>query len=400
MKILHINTKDTGGAANACMRIHKYLLNKGIDSKVLVLRKTKNIPEVYQYSYWDFPKSRIDTLKRTIKLAIYERHLRNQRARMTVPVEILSYPTTIYDITEHPFYKEADIIQLNWVSGFLDEPSFFKKNTKPVIWRMADLYICGGGNHYEKEFPFNAYQDILNKNYIIRKASLEGKKINLVAISNWTKQKALDCELLKGQPITIIQNGIDTNIFKQYNKKLVREALGLPLDKKIILFGADVLSVPRKGMHLLLESINSLTENRNILFCAFGNTYVPLKENILPLGPISDEILLAMIYSAADLFIMPSIEETFGQVILESLACGTPIVSFPTGGALDTIKDNFNGFLAKDFTSKDLTAAIEKALSFSFNRDEIRNDIIKNFNVVDKADLFIDLYTSILNHKS
>ncbi len=396
MKILHINTYDTGGAANACLRIHKGLLDKGVDSKVLVLYKSKEFSEVYEFNYWENTKNR---LQRFLKRRKYNRYkekmdqLNNFKEKY--PVEIFSCPKTIFDITEHPLYKEADIIQLNWVAGFLDEPVFFQKNTKPVIWRMPDLYACGGGYHYEKGFPFEIYQELLQQNYGIRKKCLKRKTINYVAISNWVKQKAEESKVLKGQPVTVIHNGIDLDIFKPYDKKSARKELNIPQDAKIILMGAQSLSTPRKGTSLLLEAINKITDN-NILFYGFGSNE-NIDKRINPLGFIKDEELLAKIYSAADLFVMSSIEEAFGQVFIESLACGTPVVSFPNGGGIDIIKNGFNGFLAEDFTSDSLAEAINKALDTTFDKDAIRKDIIERFNIEDKADQYIQLYKDILS---
>ncbi|MBK5721755.1 glycosyltransferase [Dysgonomonas sp. Marseille-P4677] len=395
MKILHVNTYDTGGAAGACMRIHQSLLSKGIDSKVLVLYKTKEIPNVYSFNYYNDSQNKIIYY---IKRRIFEK-FRKQTENFSKlndlpPVEIFTNPVTIYDITSHPLYKEADLIQLNWVSGFLDEPSFFKKNKKPVIWRMPDLYACGGGYHYEKGFPFNAYHKYLKRNFIIRKKSIANKNITFVAISEWVKQKALESELIKEYPLRVISNGIDTNIFKQYDKLKVRKKFGIPLDKKIILIGAASFFNIRKGMHLLIESINEL-QSQDTLFYSFG--HIADHPNINSLEHITDEVLLSQIYSAADIFIMSSIEEAFGQVFIEALSCGTPVVSFPNGGALDIIKDGFNGILAKDFTSKSLTDAIIKTFSIIFDNKAIRDDIILRFNAPDKADQYIQLYKDILN---
>ncbi len=395
MKILHINTYDTGGAANACLRIHKALLDKGIDSKVLVLYKSKKIPEVYEFNYWENTKNRLQRYFKRQKYNRYKEKMGQLNSfKEKYPVEIFSCSKTIFDITKHPLYKEADIIQLNWVAGFIDEPSFFQKNTKPVIWRTPDLYICGGGYHYEKEFPFDIYKALLHKNYSLRRKSLKGRKVNIVAISNWVKQKVQESPLLKGQPVTVTHNGIDTAVFKPYHKTSVRKELNIPQDKKIILLGAQSLSNPRKGTSLLLEAINEITDE-GILFYGFG-TNENIDERIRPLGFIKDENLLAKIYSAADIFVMSSIEEAFGQVFIESLACGTPVATFPNGGGMDIIKNGFNGFLAEDFTSKSLANVINKALNTIFDKDAIRKDIIERFNIEDKADQYIQLYNSLL----
>lgn len=396
MKILNINTYDTGGAAIANIRIHLAMLEKGIDSKMLVLYKTTDIKEIYEFNYWPTNSTRIQRYFKRRKYNKYKKRMgKLYNFTLQHPVEAFTNPTSIFDITEHPLYKEADIIVLNWVSGFLDEPSFFSKNTKPVIWIMHDLYICGGGYHYEKGFLFDAYKQLLNKNYKIRKKALKNKNLHIVAISNWVKQKALESELLKNHTISVIHHGLDLSIFKPYDKNSVREELGIPLDKKVILIGAQSLSNPRKGTSLLLDAINEIADN-NILFYGFG-TNDNIDERIVSLGYIKDQNLLSKIYSAADLFVMSSIEEAFGQVFIESLACGTPVASFPNGGGMDIIKNGFNGFLAEDFTSSSLAKVINKTLNFTFDKGTIRNDIIERFNIDDKVDQYIDLYNKILS---
>lgn len=396
MKILHINTYDIGGAANACLRIHKALLNKGVDSKVLVLYKSKDFSEVYEFNYWENTRNKLQRFFKRRKYNCYKEKIEKLMAfKEKHPVEIFSCPETIFDITKHPLYKEADIIQLNWVSGFLDETSFFKKNRKPVVWRMPDLYACGGGYHYEKGFSFEMYRGLLQQNYVMRKKLLKRKTINYVAISNWVKQKAEESKLLKGQPVTVIHNGIDTGTFKPYDKVQARKELNIPQDAKIILMGAQSLSNPRKGTSLLSEAINKITDN-NIFFYGFGSNE-NIDKRINPLDFIKDEELLAKIYSAVDLFVMSSIEEAFGQVFIESLACGTPVVSFPNGGGMDIIKNGFNGFLAEDFTSDSLAKALNKALDTTFDKSAIRKDTIERFNIEDKARQYIQLYNKILS---
>lgn len=396
MKILHINTYDTGGAANACLRIHQSLLQKGVDSKVLVLYKSKNIPEVYEFNYWEKTRNIVHRYFKRKRYESYRKHMNNLTQFIHEhPVEIFSEPTSIFDITSHPLYKEADIIQLNWTAGFLDEPSFFKRNSKPVIWRMSDLYICSGGYHYEKGFPFTEYKNLLDRNSRIHQKSIKNKKINIVAISNWTKDKALNCIFLKDLPISVIHNGIDSNVFSPYDKLSARESLGISPNKKVVLIGAQSLSNMRKGTSLLMKAISTITDD-NILFYSFG-VDESFDKRITPFGYIKDEQSLAKIYSAADIYVMSSIEEAFGQVFIESLACGTPVASFPNGGGLDIIKNGFNGFLAEDFTSSSLANTINKTLNTTFDKEAIRKDILERFNIEDKADQYIKLYESILN---
>jgi|GEM_PF-431044 len=414
MKILHINTFDTGGAATACRRIHLGLLEQGVDSKVLLLHKTKNIPETYSFSSWldsSFAgeKKRPPRLQRLLqkvarKFTKHQRKKAEKKAadleRRKQGVEMFSFPNTEYDITLHPLYQEADIIQLNWVSGFLDEPSFFAKNTKPVIWRMADLYTCGGGYHYEKDFPFEALRPELEDNLAIRERALAGKKVCLVPISEWVKQKACKSSLLRNLPKKVIHNGVDRKVFRPHDKRFCREVFDLPSEGQILLFGSQVVKSRRKGFDLLISALRKI--NREVQLVIFGDapdlSEFDLRQPIHAVGTVSDERMLSVLYSAADYFIMPSIEEAFGQVTIEALASGTPVISFPNGGSLDIIVNGRNGFLATDFTSDALADAIGQALETDFDPVDIVGDVKSRFDITEKAQSYRTLYERILDN--
>jgi glycosyltransferase involved in cell wall biosynthesis len=391
MKILHINTNDKGGAATACIRIHLGLLERGIDSKILFLNRTnKDIPQCYQFHKKITLVNRL--VNRLEKVAFkYRKSIKEKYPE----VEWFTNPNSPYDITEHPLYKEADIIQLNWVSGFLDEPGFFKKNIKPVIWRMADLYTCGGGYHYEKGFPFGELGKVLQRNAAIRKKSLAQANVTFVAISEWVRQKAKESELIGSFPLSIIHNGLDFSIWYPKDKILARKQFNLPLDKKIILLGADITRTERKGFNRAIEAIVQLG-NDEFIAVVFGNYSGHLPDGFINIGKIKNEHDLNTLYSAADYFLMPSIEEAFGQVTIEALSCGIPVVSFPNGGSLDILKTNKNGVLSTDFTSDALLSALKVALSSDFDLKFIMQDVKDRFNIHDKIDQYIELYENLL----
>lgn len=396
MKILHINTSDRGGAATACIRIHKALLDANIDSKVLVLHKRGHEHEVYQFNYWENTRSIFHSIQKRIKLYLYKRKMRKLYQSLPPHTIEFSFPNTIYDITEHPLYKEADLIQLNWITEFVDEPSFFTKNKKPLVWRMSDLYACGGGNHYETGFPFEAFKKYLSENYKIREKALQNQDLHLVPISRWAEQKAQESSLLKKYPTKVIHNGVDLNVFKPYDKAYSRYLWQIPTDKTVILVGGGTVKYPRKGIMLLLDVLKKWNRD-DVHFCCFGDNDSLEDDRVQALGGVHDERLLATLYSAVDFFLMTSLEETFGQVTLESIACGTPVISFPNGGSRDIIKDGINGVLTEDFTAESLFDGIEKALAQSFDREVIRKDAVSRFNIDDKAQEYIDLYRQILN---
>ncbi len=412
MKILHINSFDTGGAATACRRIHLGLLEKGIDSKILLLSKTKNIPHTYKFQPVK-PEAKsavvptlftraINKIGRSIfkpkPIVIPKENLVRDFRDIDKTAEHFTFPYTPFDITESNLYKEADIIQINWASGFLNEETFFAKNTKPVIWRMPDLYPCGGGYHYEKGFPFDSFKEELAVNFEIRKKSLIGKNIVFVPISNWVKNKANNSELIKAFPKKLIHNGVDFRVFKPHDKTFARQVFNLPNDKIILLVGSDIVLSKRKGIDILFEVLKDLDQDK-IQIVTFGQKPNIDTFNYVSIGEVKDELLLSVLYSAADFFIMPSIEEAFGQVTIEALASGTPVISFPNGGSMDVIVDEMNGVLAKGFSEKDLKEAINKALSINFDKNLLLADVRKRFNINDKIDEYINLYETVLQNK-
>jgi len=409
MKVLHINTYDTGGAATACRRIHLGLLEQGIDSKILLLNKSKDIPQTYKFIPAKKPinvQPKLSLLQRVInklKRSIIKPPPVSVPKEQRIPdfrtidsaAEHFTFPYSAYDITESELYKEADIIQINWASGFLNEETFFSKNTKPVVWRMPDLYACGGGYHYEIGFPFESFKNILIENTEIRKKSLSGKNIVFVPISKWLEQKANESNIIGSFPKKLIHNGVDFKVFKPHDKLFAKQVFNLPTNKTILLFGSDSLINKRKGFSILLESLKLIDLSR-IQLVAFGKN--PNLQNLdyISVGEIKDELLLSVLYSSADYFIMPSIEEAFGQVTIEALASGTPVISFPNGGSLDIIKQGVNGVLAKGFSVNDLQEAISEALSIQFNTNQIIEDVRNRFNIKDKVQGYIELYQMLL----
>lgn len=413
LKVLHINTFDIGGAATACRRIHLGLLEKGIDSKILLLSKTKNIPQTYKFQPIKSETKNtvpptlfqrvINKIVRTIfkpkpKMNANENRILDFRI-IDKKAEHFTFPYSSYDITQSPLYQEADIIQINWASGFLNEETFFAKNTKPVIWRMPDMYACDGGYHYEKGFPFESFKVEIEKNVEIRKNNLEGKNIVFVPISQWLQQKANESRIIKNFPKKLIHNGVDFKVFKPHDKLFSRQVFNLPKDKTILLFGSDTLINKRKGFDILLDALKHI-DLKNIQLVTFGVDPNISDIDYVSVGEIKDELLLSILYSASDFFIMPSIEEAFGQVTIEALASGTPVISFPNGGSLDIIKDGVNGLLAKGFSAQDLKEAISLALNMNFDQDKILADVRHRFNINDKIDEYIELYKSVLKNTS
>lgn len=426
MKILIVNTYDRGGAANACLRLHDGLLTEGVDSKVLLKRKEKELPQSFPFYKRNEPKSKFERLKqkslvffRVIGLikqpenSQEKKFLNNRQSGL----EKFSFPNSNFDITSSPLYQEADIINLHWVANFLDYESFFKKNTKPVVWTLHDMNPFTGGEHYmEKVLGMDASgypipRTLSEEEKWISKLNLSLKlkaiqdvsNITIVAPSNWMLKKAQESSVFNNKKVVYIPYGINSEIFQPRDKDYSRDILNIPKDKTVILFVSDYINDHRKG-YLYLKKAFQMLQRDDIVLCAVGSTKSGLEtvKNNIELGTIYDERLMSMAYSAADVFIIPSIMDNLPNTVIESLMCGTPVIGFPVGGIKDMIEEGQNGMLAETLSSQSLFDSLELFLNkeTSFNRKVIRAAALKKYALNVQARAYISLYKHILQQTS
>lgn len=400
MKILHITKSDTGGAGGATVRTHIHLLNANVDSSLLVLNQYR--PEIhrsYSFTKWQAQQDNgiINRLRKKIKRNLLRRRTLNKIKNLPKGQVPFNFPLTPHEVENHPIVQEANIIVLHWIAGFINYPTFFKKVKKPIVWRLPDMFPFTGGYHYEKFFPTDAYSDIIEANLKIKKAAVQGSHIHLVPLCCWMDHK-LEGSIFKGFPKSIIPNGIDTEIFQPRDIKSSRELFGLPQDKQIILFVSDSVESKRKGFSMLLEAFHSLSfDHLHLAILGAGTPDIHLpKKTYSFLGKIKDERLMSAAYSASDLFVIPSLEDNLPNTVIESIACGTPVVGFHIGGIPDMIIHGKNGFLCEEPNAEKLAAIISKALKYNFNEESIRQDAVERFDQSVQAKKYTELFESIL----
>lgn len=425
MKILIVNTYDKGGAAKACKRLHSGFLFEGVTSKVLLRFKqnnwvNSNCFKQPQQTLTSFDKVR-NKVKRILKeLKLYDTiNVSNIEEQLFLSdrdsrLEMFSFPDSNLDVTTSELYKEAEIVNLHWVANFLDYTSFFKKNTKPVVWTLHDMNPFTGGDHYiekymgidESGFPVKRVISeeeirLAKGNIAIKiKALSNVDNLTIVAPSEWLAAEARTSEVFKNKKVYCIPNSLDSEIYAPRDKNYSRDLLNIPKNKKVILFVADSIDNNRKGFVFLKRAFEQLADS-NLVLCAIGNKSSELDsiDNIYELGPVFDERLMSIAYSAADVFVIPSLMDNLPNTVLESLMCGTPVIGFPIGGIPDMIQDGVNGFVAKEISVNSLVETLNKFLNNSscFDGVEIRNDAIKKYDQKIQAKKYIELFDSILN---
>ncbi|WP_407380768.1 glycosyltransferase, partial [Helicobacter sp.] len=240
-----------------------------------------------------------------------------------------------------------------------------------------------------------------------RKAKTYAKLKNLTinGLSRWIAQSAKDSALLGSKPIINLPNPIDTRIYRPIQKSLAREMLRIHTPKKMISFGAiGATSTPRKGFNELKAALQSLPQHlkSQCELLVFGSSEGEVLQDMPThfLGALHDDIALALLYSASDVFIMPSYVESFGQTALEALSCGTPVVAFDTSGLKDIITHKHNGYLAKCYDTSDLAKGIEWILSgesaiYENLSKNARSSAIKAFESSKVAHAYITTYQKL-----
>ena len=422
MKPLLVNTLDNGGAAKACIRLHLGLLDFRIPSKLLVSRKTQHdIPELYNFSATSIHRSIFKSLGRSFlkiseSLRLYKPDHRKIRISRPDGLEMISMPYSFFDILKSSLLADADIINLHWVANFLDYPSFFKRIEKPVVWTLHDQNPFLGVEHYEECFygidskghpkkrTFSEAEKKLYKRYVdIKINALKSfNELTIVAPSAWLAKKARESEVFGRFNVYNIPYGLDSNIFKPRDKEFSRALLNIPFDKKVLLFVAGSVLNNRKGFVYLERALESIS-NSDLFLVSVGSNVKAMGDssNIVHLGIINDELLMSIVYSAADVFVIPSLMDNLPNTVLESIMCGTPVIGFPVGGIPDMIKDGVNGYLTDEISVGALKSAIEKFLEDPevFDRDIIRRDAVRRYDLSVQAKAYIDLFSSILDKR-
>jgi glycosyltransferase involved in cell wall biosynthesis len=402
LKVVHLFTSDAGGAGIAALRLHQGLLAEGLSSRVICAEGRNNYDGEYIAPH---PIARLSRVLRKIGLdkdIIQEYRSDVKRAGGTY--ESFSMPVSYYRVERHPSVEAADIVHLHSISNYINYPDFFKSVDKPLVWTLHDMNPLMGGFHYDQDQRRNENNEALmqiEREFLrIKLTSMTSfPAITVCAPSQWLKTESMKSELMGGYEHHHISYGLDTNIFKLHQKRLCRELLELPQDKKLLLFVSENVLNRRKGFDLLLDALRTLPPSRDYALLAAGAAPIDNNiPNVSTIGSIRDPKLLAMLYSAADAFILPSRQDNLPNVMLESLVCGTPVIGFPIGGVEETIKDGFNGLLCDEVSANALGRAIGRFLGSSgFDAGQIREDSMERFALARQARRYVNIYYTLAN---
>ena len=368
MRILLINTNDLrGGAARATWRLFEGLKTAGHDVNLLVQERRSNDPAVIQPTgpFSGF----FNPIRPYIDFAI---------PFLLIRKRILFSTSMIPDkVAEAIDRINPDVVHLNWIAGGFIKIESLAKIDRPVIWTLHDLWAFTGGCHNTVDCKrymqscgscpilHSSRENDLSRMVFLRKQKAfdSMKDLTVTTPSRWLAQRARESSLLKNTRVEIIPNGLDTTLYRPLDRQGSRRKLGLPEDKKLILFGAiRGVNNPIKGFELLVKALNGLNPEKYELV-VFGSDRSEVVDNLKIkshfFGSISEEEKLVALYAAADVVAVPSYQEVFGQAASEAMACGVPVVAFAQSGLLDIVAHRQTGYLATPYKPEELAQGIE-----------------------------------------
>ena len=412
MKILHVNAFDmNNGAARAAYRLHENLLDQGIDSKILVQIKESDDPNILSDN--SFITKIVNSIR--WRISAIPKLLYPKRTQLPFSTSWLPPSGLVKKING----LKPDIVHLHWIAGGMMQIQELSGIKGPIVWTLHDNGPFTGGCHIMwdckkyitrcGECPVlgSGKRNDLSARIFDNKLKTYNKIYNLtvVGVSEWISKAASLSTLLKNRKIVTIPNLIDTTVYKPIDKLTAREQFNLPIDKKLILFGAlSAIKDINKGYQYLIKALQKIERN-DIELVVFGNsstdTTIEVDFKINYLGYLDNDQSLNLAYSAADVMIVPSVQESFGQTAMESMSCGTPVVSFNTTGLIDIIDHRENGYRADCFNEQDLAEGIKWVLNHN-NPAELksraREKVVKKFDGKIVGQQFAELYESILHN--
>jgi glycosyltransferase involved in cell wall biosynthesis len=414
MRILHINQSDiSGGAAIAGYRLHKGLLQKGMDSRLLVGNAETKDAQIALIPTFEKPENLIFHLTSRLGLN-FVHHLGS------------------FKVLNHQFFINADILNFHNLHSsplFYGSPFSYLAisaltKTKPAVFTLHDMWSFTGHCAYSYDcdrwkigcgkcpYP-EAYPAIQRDNthleWTLKNWVYEHSHLTIVTPSRWLAEQA-QLSMLSRFPVHHIPNGVETNLYQPLDPEQCKAVLGIPVTKRVLMFGAEILGDLRKGADLLLKVLQGLPQSlkSEVLVLTFGKSGDEITKaagmEVFNLGYIGGDRMKAIAYSAADLFLFPTRADNLPLVLQESMACGTPMVSFNVGGVPDLVRSGITGYLAKPEDIQDFQDGLLELLEDIDLRTQMgqncREIALQEYSLDLQIRRYLDLYKQMLNQKS
>lgn len=420
MRIVHLSTYDTkGGAALAAYRLHKRLQVLGQDSSMLVAERLSQDRSVVEFS----PSQALpDRIRRRWRRRTLDRDHALYRATRPAGVELFSDDRSRYGADLVSQLPSCDVINLHWVAEFLDYGTFFPTVAArtPLVWRLADMVPLTGGCHYDEGCgrflqQCGACPQLGSKEQRDLSAAIWQRKheafartptnrLHIVALCRWMHDFVKNSPLLSRFPSSLIPNGVDVDGFAPRERSFAREVLGIPQHAQVVMFVSEYVSSRRKGFGMLLDALSGDRLCPDLFLVSVGKEAPPVAGAVptLHMGYVDNDRWLSMIYSAADVFVIPSMQDNLPNTVLESIACGTPVIGFEAGGIPDMVRPGETGVLVPAGDVVGLRAAIRTLLvemdgtQRAALRERCRKTALADYSRDLQVRRYLDLYGALV----
>jgi glycosyltransferase involved in cell wall biosynthesis len=410
MKIVHVSSTD--GAAS--YRLHTGLRRIGIDSTMFIVRKRRDDPTLVAFK----PSARFaDRLRRRLReRRITRAFARYRQARVFELFTDDRSPFGSEPLTQLP---SGDLYHVHTLFGVTGYQAFFPEVPRraPVVRTLHDINFFSGGCHQDAgcgrfavgcgvcpQLNSGNEHDLSREIWRRKRSALQRvdpARLHIAATSEWIASEARRSPLLRPFPLTVIPNGVDTDVFRPRNRHTVRSALSLPPDARVLLFVADPITRVNKGFTQLAKALDGLNVS-DALLLSVGRGRPPATAPIphQHFGLIQDERLLALLYNAADVFVLPSMQDNCPQTAIEAIASGTPVVGYATCGVPEIVRPGLTGLLVPPQDIAALRLAIRTVLEDQAERARLsvscREVAVQDYTLERLAQRYAALYRTAL----
>ncbi|NJL00687.1 MAG: glycosyltransferase [Spirulinaceae cyanobacterium SM2_1_0] len=404
MQLVQINQSDlSGGAAIAAYRLHQGLLAAQVDSQLLVGKvvSTGSRVTAVPRRYW----------------------LDNQLSRLSRRFS-LNYVSIVssFDLPHHPLVQTADLLHFhNLHTGYFNYlalPALTRQ--KPAVLTLHDMwsftghcaysYDCErwrtgcGQCPYPQEYP-EIHRDSTRLEWWLKRQVYARSRLTIVTPSRWLQGVATQ-SLLRQYAIHHIAYGIDTEVYRPRDRQQCRSLLDIAPDRHVLMFAAERLDNFRKGADLLREILLGLPAaykaKSTLLILGTGGEALAETVGIAShnLGYVDSDYLKVVAYAAADLVLFPTRADNLPLVLQESLACGTPMVSFDVGGVSELVRPGVTGYLARPHQTSDFRQGLIQLLDSPDERERLgrncRAIAVAEYDLHRQTQCYLDLYQTLL----
>ena len=422
MNVLSVNAAaDTGGAGRALCRLHQGLKQLGHESPILARSHEGTDQDVL--SIEDVADGWLSPLVRTV-----DSMGRRMEAHAGIPFS--RYQTTKY-ILKSALLDEADILHLHNIHGGYFNyhllPALSER--KPIVWTLHDMWALTGHCAYPYDCqrwktgchdcpllkgpgrnmvePPPTRIDRTRQVWRTKRRLYRKSQLHIVTPSQWLCEQVKTSILADTGSAQCIPNGLDLEVFRPRDPDLARRALDVPTGAKTILFVAQNTTQGRKGFQFLLDALERIQDLRSVVLMTIGAAGVSHTQldrfRRRDLGRMTDEVLLSLVYSAADLFVLPTLADNLPVVLQEAMACGTPMVAFDVGGVPELVRHLETGYLARYKDVEDLAHGIRFLLEDGDLRADLgqqcRSVAEAEYSLVLQASRYVELYERVLQQR-